>query len=159
MRLSGCLTTRDLIVSLAILFSFIMPATAADLGQSATAHVELLDRQIPLPAGDWTVVGRGTNALASGNPGAYGTIENAILARRSDGRIDALVEINVNRLPVTGGWGVAADCTRDGGLAMLTVRSRSEEHTSELQSLMRISYAVFCLKKKKSTTKLIVHTK
>src|SRR3546814_8573082 len=32
-----------------------------------------------------------------------------------------------------------------------TVRQRSEEHTSELQSLMRISYAVFCLKKKKHT--------
>src|SRR3546814_3222355 len=31
--------------------------------------------------------------------------------------------------------------------------SRSEEHTSELQSLMRISYAVFCLKKKKRRTK------
>src|SRR3546814_8903901 len=31
------------------------------------------------------------------------------------------------------------------------VRARSEEHTSELQSLMRISYAVFCLKKKKNT--------
>src|SRR3546814_3827731 len=31
-------------------------------------------------------------------------------------------------------------------------RMRSEEHTSELQSLMRISYAVFCLKKKKTTT-------
>src|SRR3546814_6001718 len=30
---------------------------------------------------------------------------------------------------------------------------RSEEHTSELQSLMRISYAVFCLKKKKRTIK------
>src|SRR3546814_4909283 len=30
----------------------------------------------------------------------------------------------------------------------LTVNIRSEEHTSELQSLMRISYAVFCLKKK-----------
>src|SRR3546814_8171878 len=30
------------------------------------------------------------------------------------------------------------------------VRRRSEEHTSELQSLMRISYAVFCLKKKKT---------
>src|SRR3546814_1671121 len=29
--------------------------------------------------------------------------------------------------------------------------NRSEEHTSELQSLMRISYAVFCLKKKKNT--------
>src|SRR3546814_10331553 len=32
------------------------------------------------------------------------------------------------------------------------MRRRSEEHTSELQSLMRISYAVFCLKKKKYTT-------
>src|SRR3546814_2246117 len=31
--------------------------------------------------------------------------------------------------------------------------NRSEEHTSELQSLMRISYAVFCLKKKKTTVK------
>src|SRR3546814_12710210 len=30
-------------------------------------------------------------------------------------------------------------------------KERSEEHTSELQSLMRISYAVFCLKKKKTT--------
>src|SRR3546814_6834209 len=32
-------------------------------------------------------------------------------------------------------------------------RMRSEEHTSELQSLMRISYAVFCLKKKKQNRK------
>src|SRR3546814_3735472 len=32
---------------------------------------------------------------------------------------------------------------------------RSEEHTSELQSLMRISYAVFCLKKKKNKSKLL----
>src|SRR3546814_1816816 len=32
--------------------------------------------------------------------------------------------------------------------------ARSEEHTSELQSLMRISYAVFCLKKKKNLTRL-----
>src|SRR3546814_6116734 len=32
----------------------------------------------------------------------------------------------------------------------LRVQGRSEEHTSELQSLMRISYAVFCLKKKKT---------
>src|SRR3546814_10739289 len=31
------------------------------------------------------------------------------------------------------------------------IAARSEEHTSELQSLMRISYAVFCLKKKKTT--------
>src|SRR3546814_8221880 len=35
---------------------------------------------------------------------------------------------------------------------------RSEEHTSELQSLMRISYAVFCLKKKKTNTKMHIQT-
>src|SRR3546814_1297341 len=34
---------------------------------------------------------------------------------------------------------------------------RSEEHTSELQSLMRISYAVFCLKKKTQTVHLTQH--
>src|SRR3546814_4131162 len=37
----------------------------------------------------------------------------------------------------------------DAGGATVEVSDRSEEHTSELQSLMRISYAVFCLKKKK----------
>src|SRR3546814_9241706 len=34
-----------------------------------------------------------------------------------------------------------------------SIRSRSEEHTSELQSLMRISYAVFCLTKKQLSTR------
>src|SRR3546814_3615609 len=37
-------------------------------------------------------------------------------------------------------------------LSTLIINLRSEEHTSELQSLMRISYAVFCLKKKKTET-------
>src|SRR3546814_8670423 len=37
-------------------------------------------------------------------------------------------------------------------VSVSTSRARSEEHTSELQSLMRISYAVFCLKKKKTKT-------
>src|SRR3546814_6747994 len=40
-----------------------------------------------------------------------------------------------------------------GRLTAMGVELRSEEHTSELQSLMRISYAVFCLKKKKTTNK------
>src|SRR3546814_7549124 len=42
----------------------------------------------------------------------------------------------------------------DDGLA-LSSRNRSEEHTSELQSLMRISYAVFCLQKKKTLPTLL----
>src|SRR3546814_14014286 len=44
--------------------------------------------------------------------------------------------------------------TAEEAIAMLEpLRDRSEEHTSELQSLMRISYAVFCLKKKKNKNK------
>src|SRR3546814_1071141 len=38
--------------------------------------------------------------------------------------------------------------TRSGIISTAISRARSEEHTSELQSLMRISYAVFCLKQK-----------
>src|SRR3546814_5824624 len=43
----------------------------------------------------------------------------------------------------------APGLTLNGGFELLHAKfDRSEEHTSELQSLMRISYAVFCLKKK-----------
>src|SRR3546814_1057332 len=56
--------------------------------------------------------------------------------------------------------GGAVSCSRSGahcrGGHRRTLTSRSEEHTSELQSLMRISYAVFCLKKKKYN--LTIHT-
>src|SRR3546814_7860187 len=37
------------------------------------------------------------------------------------------------------------------------IKTRSEEHTSELQSLMRISYAVFCLKKNKKKTQTYIY--
>src|SRR3546814_10531962 len=50
--------------------------------------------------------------------------------------------------------GVTGLCEMANSVEANTVRAiqngRSEEHTSELQSLMRISYAVFCLKKKKT---------
>src|SRR3546814_3594845 len=59
-----------------------------------------------------------------------------------------------HRATVRGGsaWHCDRRRQRRDGLALALVhrrRDRSEEHTSELQSLMRISYAVFCLKKKK----------
>src|SRR3546814_2108671 len=67
-----------------------------------------------------------------------------------------------------GGTASPAQSADDGTLAIQdegwvyspgSVALRSEEHTSELQSLMRISYAVFCLKKKKNkSTKYSEHT-
>src|SRR3546814_6655033 len=56
--------------------------------------------------------------------------------------------------PIADASGAGGDCTYADPNAYEQVRCRgaairSEEHTSELQSLMRISYAVFCLKKKK----------
>src|SRR3546814_1566047 len=61
---------------------------------------------------------------------------------------------------VAAGGGAAALRPRsrrgdDAGHGRSRLRGRSEEHTSELQSLMRISYAVFCLKKKKKTNTTI----
>src|SRR3546814_5237631 len=52
------------------------------------------------------------------------------------------VKASTGKIRVQSYRGTAADWLEKG-------RWRSEEHTSELQSLMRISYAVFCLKKKK----------
>src|SRR3546814_7301463 len=46
----------------------------------------------------------------------------------------------------------------DPAASDVTETGRSEEHTSELQSLMRISYAVFCLKKKKKTNNIDIQT-
>src|SRR3546814_13273810 len=53
------------------------------------------------------------------------------------------------RSAVRAGIDEAVDDILGAGDRADAVRARSEEHTSELQSLMRISYAVFCLKKKK----------
>src|SRR3546814_8786403 len=60
------------------------------------------------------------------------------------GDVGASLAVYVEGRPVVDLWGGVADPT--SGTAW--DEDRSEEHTSELQSLMRISYAVFCLKKK-----------
>src|SRR3546814_9272088 len=66
---------------------------------------------------------------------------NRLQARFADG------QVWIGDLPFGNGVNAGGE-----GDATAFVRARSEEHTSELQSLMRISYAVFCLKKKKLYT-------
>src|SRR3546814_10236061 len=67
-------------------------------------------------------------------------------------RVSDVAEV-VN-VPVAGAWIAerSAGCLEQAIRQVLAVRS--EEQTSELQSLMRISYAVFCLKKKKQSERI-----
>src|SRR3546814_10339602 len=59
-----------------------------------------------------------------------------------------------------GSHGTGAGAAQEVRVHIVQQRAaRSEEHTSELQSLMRISYAVFCLKKKKTPHELKIHTR
>src|SRR3546814_6625049 len=81
-------------------------------------------------------------------------------ARHMAAHLDFL-ERNGDRIRAAGPLRDAADGSPGDGLWIVEAAGRdavlalrSEEHTSELQSLMRISYAVFCLKKKKQTHQL-----
>src|SRR3546814_1092454 len=72
-----------------------------------------------------------------------------------DRRSEAARECRRTPTPIADGDDAAGCVAADRAVEVFPVGrgSRSEEHTSELQSLMRISYAVFCLKKKKRTKK------
>src|SRR3546814_5183682 len=88
--------------------------------------------------------------------------ERALLARRGRGPaavsplpslplLAAPTDTKLFPLPVAERRAGSEQRPRDGRLVHCQHAYRSEEHTSELQSLMRISYSVFCLKKKKKT--------
>src|SRR3546814_2891788 len=64
-----------------------------------------------------------------------------------------VVKFQIQAMRLLGGYGVADQVFR-----LEDTENRSEEHTSELQSLMRISYAVFCLKKKNTQAKKLKNT-
>src|SRR3546814_5195158 len=74
----------------------------------------------------------------------------------ADSGLAQVLQVDAERLAV-GELGVVLALQREVGKELDDV-ARSEEHTSELQSLMRISYAVFCLKKKKKNNKVYYNT-
>src|SRR3546814_7286520 len=94
----------------------------------------------------------GPGAAAARLPGlAVGRLRAGELARS----LGALLRLRREALPALRprdpGRAAGLQPPVPAGLRDRPARPRSEEHTSELQSLMRISYAVFCLKKKKTT--------
>src|SRR3546814_2920161 len=102
----------------------------------------------------------------------YTTLFRSLHAVECDAGVDALRRQRQRAVAAMPGQAPLRDQRRGGIVAVLQAAAgevgfdigcvagtgepqrRSEEHTSELQSLMRISYAVFCLKKKKKETKL-----
>src|SRR3546814_2620450 len=109
--------------------------------------------------GDLVIVVDGLGPrLEFGNHGSDGEIDTALEIHRIDARRnrfhafanDRLREHRRGRSAVTRMVvGFGRDSLAHLRAHILELVFRSEEHTSELQSLMRISYAVFCLKKKK----------
>src|SRR3546814_9036169 len=85
-------------------------------------------------------------AYGLGKDDAYFTAMREGFARSRARMTDGLGAAGYALLPSDGTYFVSVDLN-GSGIALDDMRS--EEHTSELQSLMRISYAVFCLKKKK----------
>src|SRR3546814_8146307 len=78
-------------------------------------------------------------------------LHRGIASRAFERRFDLADHIKVTGAKLENGL-LAVALVREIPEAMKPRSIRSEEHTSELQSLMRISYAVFCLKKKKTRT-------
>src|SRR3546814_16025370 len=74
----------------------------------------------------------------------------SVLARQPQANV-AIVTRNIRDFNRSELRGVGLDLLDPDQMLLRCWQERSEEHTSELQSLMRISYAVFCLKKKKET--------
>src|SRR3546814_9384523 len=88
--------------------------------------------------------GTGASALQHARAGGRGTARGETRREGDHGQAG-----HVSAARAAGIERTAADAGR-GGNHPAQRRPRSEEHTSELQSLMRISYDVFCLKKKKT---------
>src|SRR3546814_2006802 len=83
--------------------------------------------------------------VSAGPPGERRRYQHPIILQR----VGLLVRVPYDADDPPGERTASIEWTRQVHRRLLAVIGRSEEHTSELQSLMRISYAVFCLKKQK----------
>src|SRR3546814_8199834 len=117
-----------------------LPAGDAVVAVLGSAFDDVLHQQPPARAQRGQFLGKldlALDRLFAGNPAlAPGHRIGDAAAAPQHGGADAAV-------------GDAPGIERRGQVQRQRVAARSEEHTSELQSLMRISYAVFCLKKKR----------
>src|SRR3546814_10627549 len=93
------------------------------------------------------------SAVARATPAPHGKASGTDMSEAAGGGQPEAVRsrLESDRGEGSGHRRVVIDADREPRAPRTLAVERSEEHTSELQSLMRISYAVFCLNKKKST--------
>src|SRR3546814_2906674 len=117
-------------------------AGIAALAGPGIAHADSVSQQIDIDATVDGACGMGTPVSDEIDVGDLGGPDGTL-----DGSLTGAM-VQGNSTIIADAW-----CNTSHKLTMTATPMRSEEHTSELQSLMRISYAVFCLKKKNKHNK------
>ncbi len=97
-----------------------IPASAAEVGDKVSQKLTLGNKQIALPVGEWVVAGLGTQPFTMAALGAFGTIQTAVLFLPRGDRIDAVLEVNTNTIPVNDGWGRTKSCAEGKQFLLLT---------------------------------------
>src|SRR3546814_10247365 len=119
-------------------------AMAAMLGGTQSLHTNALDEAVALPTDFSARIARNTQIVIQEETGMTKVVDPL----GGSYYVEALTQELVDKA-----WEIIERVEKEGGMAKAVAagwpKARSEEHTSELQSLMRISYAVFCLQKKK----------
>lgn len=90
------------------------PLSLPEVGATVHGQYLLLGRVVPLPGGEWTVLGSGFGRIDGPSPGPYGALLGVVLAHRKGETVDALVLAATNMLPVAGGWGPSPECDAPG---------------------------------------------
>src|SRR3954452_15858240 len=91
----------------------LVPARTISGPPSYVGAIDLAGRPIPLPEGSWLQAGISNDSAGPAEPRPYGAIETVVLFKIVDGAVDSFIALRANSLPIEGGWGPAAECSRD----------------------------------------------
>src|SRR5690348_1473274 len=126
------MTLRHVIAALLCWAGLVAHAAAGTLpavGDTASGHIEMFGKRLPLPPGDWRVVATGFGEVTGGDPGAYGTIGTVTLVPASVEQTLAFMVLRTNALPVRDGWGPPPECTKEDVLLRSVAEPRDLENT------------------------------
>jgi hypothetical protein len=92
-------------------------AAVAPIGTVFTGFLPFAGKEIPLPEGDWVLVGDGYQTLSAAEGAPSDVIEDVVLFKQAKDAVPAFIIAHRNLVSRTDGWGIAPDCDRDNILA------------------------------------------